>query len=55
MAQFVEAEGCGLFPDGVIGIFHLPNPSDLTVTLGWRRIYEMNTSDVSCGVKTAGS
>jgi hypothetical protein len=42
----------GLIPDGVIGIFRLPNPSGRTVVLGST---EMSTRTISWGVKAAGA
>jgi hypothetical protein len=44
----------GSIPDGVIGIFHLPNPSIRTVVMGSSQpLTEMNTRNISWGVKTA--
>jgi len=40
----------GSIPDGVIGIFHLHNPSDRTMALGWT-LTEMGTRSISWGVK----
>jgi len=46
----------GSFPDGVIGIFHLYNPSGRTMALGLTQpLTEMSTRSISWGVKAAGS
>ena len=40
----------GSIPDGVIGIFHRPNPSDRTIALGSTQpLTEMNTRSISWG------
>ena len=45
-----KPEGCGSIPDGVIGIFHLHNPSDRTMALGLTQpLTEMSTRNISCG------
>jgi hypothetical protein len=37
----------GSIPDGVIGVFHLHNPSDRTMALGsTRRLAEMSTINI---------
>ena len=44
-----------VFPDGVIGIFHLHNPSNRTMALRLTQLLtEMSIRNVSWGVKTAG-
>jgi len=55
VAQLVEAlrlsrKVAGSIPDGVIGIFHLHNPSGRTVTL-WltQPLIEMSTRNISWG------
>ena len=46
----------GSIPDGVIGIFHLHNPSGRTMVLGLAYpLTEMSTRNISWGVKTAGA
>jgi hypothetical protein len=53
VAQLVEAlryksEGRGFVPDGVIGIFHLHNPSGRTMALGLTQpLTEMSTKYIS--------
>jgi hypothetical protein len=45
-----------LIPDGVIGIFHWPNPFGRTVALGSTQpLTEMSTSNICWGVKAAGA
>ena len=61
MAQLVEAlatnqKVAGSIPDGVIGIFHLHNPSGRTMALGLTQpLTEMSTRNISWGVKAAGA
>jgi len=45
----------GSIPDGVIGIFHLHNPSSRTMVL-WltQPLTEMSTRSIAWGVKVAG-
>ena len=46
----------GSIPDGVVGIFHLHNPSGRTVALGSTQpLTEMSTRNISLGVKAAGA
>jgi len=46
----------GSIPGGVIGIFHLHNPSDRTIALGSTQpLTEMSTRCISSGVKAAGA
>jgi len=46
----------GSIPDGVIGIFHLHNPSGRTMALGLTQpLTEMSTKINSWGVKAAGA
>jgi hypothetical protein len=46
----------GSIPDGVIGIFHLHNPSGRTMAQGSTLpLTEMNTRDISWGVKAAAT
>ena len=46
----------GSIPEGLIGIFHLHNPSDRTMALGSTQpLTEMSTSNISRGVKAAGA
>jgi len=46
----------GLIPDGVIGIFHLHNPSSHTMALGLTQpLTETSTRNISWGVKAAGA
>ena len=46
----------GSIPDGGIGIFHRHIPSGRTVALGLiQPLTEMNTRNISCGVKAAGA
>jgi hypothetical protein len=46
----------GSIPDGVIGIFHLHDPSSRTMALGLTQtLTEMSTRDISWGVKAAGA
>jgi len=46
----------GSIPGGVIGIFHLHNPSDRTMGLGSTQpLTEMSTMSISWGVITAGA
>jgi hypothetical protein len=46
----------GSIQDGVIAIFHWPNPSDRTTDLGSTQpLTEMSTRSISCGVKAAGA
>ena len=60
MAQLVEAlrykrKVEGSIPDGVIGIFHLRNPSGRTMTLGSTQpVTEMSTRNSFWVVKAAG-
>jgi hypothetical protein len=43
-------------PDGVIGIFHLNNPSNCTVALGSiQPLSEISTRNISWGQKAAGA
>ena len=45
----------GSIPDGLIGIYHLHNPSGRTMALGLTQpLTEMSTSSISWGVKAAG-
>jgi len=45
-----------LIPDGVIGIFHLHNPSSHTMALGLTQpLTETSTRNISWGVKAAGA
>jgi len=45
----------GYVPDGVIEIFHWPNPSSRTMALeSTQSLTEMSTSGISWGVKVAG-
>jgi len=40
----------GSIPDGVIGILHRHNPSDLIMALGLiQPVTEMSTRNISCG------
>ena len=61
VAQLVEAlatnqKVAGSIPDGVIGIFHLHNPSGRTMALGLTQpLTEMSTRNISWGVKAAGA
>ena len=62
VAQLVEAlatnqKVAGSIPDGVIGIFHLHNPSGRTMALGSNPpLTEMSTRCISRrGVKSAGA
>jgi len=44
----------GSIPDGVIGIFHLHNPSGRTMALGLTQpLTEMSTRNISWGLKAA--
>jgi hypothetical protein len=44
----------GSIPDGVIGVFHLRNPSGRTMVLGsTQSLSEMRTSNISWGLKAA--
>jgi hypothetical protein len=46
----------GSISDGDIGIFHLRNPSDHTIALGFTQpLTEMSTRIISWGVKAAGA
>ena len=46
----------GYIPDGVIGIFHLHDPTGHTVALGSTHpLTEMSNSDISCGAMAAGA
>jgi len=60
VAQLVKAlcykpVGRGSIPDGVIGIFHLPNPSGRTIALGLTQsLTEMGTRNISWGVEPDG-
>jgi hypothetical protein len=46
----------GSIPDGVIGIFHLHNPSDRTMALGSTQpLTGMSTRSISLGVKAVGA
>ena len=46
----------GSIPDGVIGNFHWHNPSSRTIALGLTQpLTEMNTTNISLGVKAAGA
>jgi hypothetical protein len=55
VTQLVEALRCkpedvGSVPDGIIGIFHLHNPSGRTMALGLTQpLAEMRTSNTSWG------
>jgi hypothetical protein len=55
VVQLVEVEElAGSIPDGVIGIFHWPNPSGRTMALGPNQfLTEMRTRSISWGVKEA--
>ena len=45
-------KGAGSIPDGVIGIFHWPNPSDRTMALGSTQpVTEMCPRSISWGQK----
>jgi len=61
VSQLVEAlrykpEGRGSIPDGVTGIFHWHNPSDLILALGFTQsVTEMSTRNISSEVKAAGA
>jgi hypothetical protein len=61
VAQLVEAlrykpERRGFIPDGVIGIFPWHNRFGRTMALGSTQpLTEMNTRNISCGVKAAGA
>jgi hypothetical protein len=45
----------GSIPDGVIGNFHLPNPSDRTIALGLTLpLTEMSSRNISLVLKVAG-
>jgi hypothetical protein len=45
-----KPEGRGIDSDGVIGIFHLHNPSGRTMALGSTQpLTEMSTRNISCG------
>jgi hypothetical protein len=51
-----EMKVAGSIPDGVIGIFHLHNPSGRTMALGLTQpLTEMSTRNISGGVKVAGA
>jgi hypothetical protein len=58
VAQLVEALRYkleGLFPDGVLEIFHRLDLSGRTVALGSTQpLMDMSTGGISCGVKAAG-
>ena len=44
----------GSIPDGVIGIFHLHNPSDRTMAVGLAQpLTELSTRNIPWGVKAA--
>jgi len=46
----------GSIPDGVIGIFHLHNPSGRTMALRLTQpLTEMSIRNISLGVKAAGA
>ena len=46
----------GSIPDGVIGLFHLHNPSGHTMALGLTQpLTEMSTRNISWGVKATGA
>ena len=46
----------GSIPEGVIGIFHLHNPSGRTMALGLTQpLTEMSTRNISWVVKAAGA
>jgi len=57
VAQLVDAlryKLAGSIPDGVIGIFHLNNPSGRTMALrSTQPLTEISTRNISWGVKTA--
>jgi hypothetical protein len=61
VARLVEAlrykpEGRGFIPDGVIGIFHLLNPSGHTMALrSIQLLTEMSTRGISWAVNAAGA
>jgi hypothetical protein len=61
MAQLVEAlrykpKVVGLILNGVIGIYHLNNPSGHTMALGLTQPpTEMSTRGISWGIKLAGA
>jgi hypothetical protein len=61
VAQLVEAlrykpKVVRLIPSGVIGIFHLHNPSGCTLALGLTQpLTEMSTRGISWGIKLAGA
>ena len=47
----LDATIAGSIPDGVIGIFHVPNPSDRTMALGSTQpLTEMSTRRISYGL-----
>ena len=52
----ISRKDAGSIPDGVIGIFHLHNPSCRTVPLGSNQpLTERSTKNISWGVKAAGA